>query len=159
MVLQIIFKMLKKKYNLWFEWNYLLVVDPDRMILREILGRTNRLESESESLYDWQFTANQFVLAISPLRLTTSNFIFQLNTCGYSPYITSSLKRGWVCRWQLLLVLASAVILRSEPRRTHDHILLSQIRESPNLDGQAPVFISPRNRVARLHPQEQTWTA
>jgi hypothetical protein len=41
-------------------------------------------ESESELLYDWRFTANQFVLATSPLRLTTSNFIFQLNTCGYS---------------------------------------------------------------------------
>jgi hypothetical protein len=36
----------------------------------------------------------------------------------------------------MLLVLASAVILRSEPRGTHDHILLSQIRDSPNLKGQ-----------------------
>jgi hypothetical protein len=27
---------------------------------------------------------------------------------------------------------ASAVILRSETRRTHEHILLSQIRDSPN---------------------------
>jgi hypothetical protein len=33
----------------------------------------------------------------------TSNFIFQLNTCGYSPYVTCSLTRGWVCRLQLLL--------------------------------------------------------
>jgi hypothetical protein len=31
---------------------------------------------------------------------------------------------------------------------THDHILLPQIRDLPNLDGQFPVFISPRNRVA-----------
>jgi hypothetical protein len=36
-----------------------------------------------------------------------------------------SLTRGRVCRLQLLLVLASAVILRSESRGTHDHILLS----------------------------------
>jgi hypothetical protein len=28
-------------------------------------------ESESELLYDWRFTANQFVLASSPLRPTT----------------------------------------------------------------------------------------
>jgi hypothetical protein len=34
-----------------------------------------------------------------------------------------------------------------------DHILLSQIRDSPNLEGQVPVFISPRNRVAQLYPQ------
>jgi hypothetical protein len=48
--------------------------------------------------------------------------------------------------------LASAVILRSEFRRTHDHIL-SQIRDSTNLEGQAPVFIYPRNRVTQLYPQ------
>jgi hypothetical protein len=110
-------------------------------------------ESESELLYDWRFTAHNFFLATSPLRLTTNNCIFQQNTCGYSPYVTSSLSRGWVCRLQLLLGLASAVIIRSESRGTHDHILLPQIRDFPNLEGQVPVFISPRNRVARLHPQ------
>jgi hypothetical protein len=31
--------------------------------------------------------------------------------------------------------------------------LLSQIRDSPNLKGQVPVFISPRNMVAQLYPQ------
>jgi hypothetical protein len=41
---------------------------------------------ESELFYDWRFTANQFVLATRPLRLTTSNFIFQLNTSGYAIY-------------------------------------------------------------------------
>jgi hypothetical protein len=46
-----------------------------------------QLLSELELLYEWQFTANQFVLAPSPLRPTTSIF-FQLNTCGYSPYVT-----------------------------------------------------------------------
>jgi hypothetical protein len=58
-------------------------------------------------------TANQFVLATNPLRLTTSNIIFQMNTCGYSPFVTSSLTRVWVCRLQLLMGLASAVILGS----------------------------------------------
>jgi hypothetical protein len=110
-------------------------------------------QSESELVYDWRFTANQFVFATSSLRLTTSSFIFQLNSYSYSPYVTSCLTRGWVCHLQLLLVLASAVILRSETRGTHDHLLLSQIRDSPNLEGQFPVFISPRNRVARLYPQ------
>jgi hypothetical protein len=32
----------------------------------------------------------------SPLRPKTS--VFQLNTCGYSPYVTSSLTRGYICR-------------------------------------------------------------
>jgi hypothetical protein len=61
--------------------------------------------------------------------------------------------RGRVCRLQLLLVVASAVILRYESRETHDHFLLSQIRDSPNLEGQVPVFISPRKRVTRLYPR------
>jgi hypothetical protein len=77
------------------------------------------LEWESKLLYDLHFTANQFVLATSPLRLTTSKFIYQMNACGYSPYLTASLTRGWVCLLQLLLGLASAVILRSEFRGTH----------------------------------------
>jgi hypothetical protein len=76
-----------------------------------------------------------------------------LNTCGHILSLTSSLTRGWVCRLQLLLMLASAVILRSHSRGTHDHILLSQIRDSPNVEIQVPVFISPRNRVAQLYPQ------
>jgi hypothetical protein len=42
---------------------------------------------------------------------------------------------------------------RSESRGTHDHILLSQIRDSSNLEGQILVFISPMNRVAQLYPQ------
>jgi hypothetical protein len=50
-----------------------------------------------------------------------------------------------------MLVLASAVILWSESRGTHDRILLSQTLDSPNLEGQVPVFISPRNRVAQLY--------
>jgi hypothetical protein len=40
-----------------------------------------------------------------------------------------SLMRGRVCRIQLLLVLASAVILGSKSRGTFEHILLSQIRD------------------------------
>jgi hypothetical protein len=40
---------------------------------------------------------------------------------------TLSLRRGRVCRLQLLQDVASVVILRSESRGTHDHILLSQI--------------------------------
>jgi hypothetical protein len=58
-----------------------------------------------------------------------------------------------VCRLQLLLVFASAVILGSESRGTCDHILLSQIRDSLNLERHVPVFISSRNKVAKLSPQ------
>jgi hypothetical protein len=42
-----------------------------------------------------------------------------------------SLTRGRVCLLRLLLALASAVILGSEPLGTRDHILLSQIWDFP----------------------------
>jgi hypothetical protein len=48
------------------------------------------------------------------LRLTARIIFSQLNTCGHSPYITSSLTRGWVCHLQLLLALASAFIFEFE---------------------------------------------
>jgi hypothetical protein len=63
------------------------------------------------------------------VRLGAGNFFSQMNACGHSPYITSSLTRGLVCHLQLLLVLANAFILGSESRGTRDHILLSQIRD------------------------------
>jgi hypothetical protein len=117
--------------------------------------RPSESKSESELLYDWRFTANRFVLATSPLRITTINFIFQLNTCGYSPYVTSSLTRGWVCRLQLLLVLASAVILRSESRGTHNHILLFQI-DSRRLQpgGQGPHIYIPKEEGGPIIPTD-----
>jgi hypothetical protein len=104
--------------------------------------------------YDWRFSANQFVLATNPLRLTTSN-CFWLNNCFHILYVTSPVTKECFCRLKLLLVVASAVILKSESRMIHDHILLSQIRDSPKLEGQVLLFISPRNRVAqlRVYPQ------
>jgi hypothetical protein len=71
---------------------------------------------------------------------------FRVCCCG-----APSLMRGRVCRLQLLLVLASAVILGSDSRGTHDHILLFQIQYSPNLEGQVPVFI-PQEQGGRVIP-------
>jgi hypothetical protein len=51
------------------------------------------------------------------------------------------------------LALASAAILGSKSCGTHDHILISQIRGSQNLEGQVPAFIFPRSRVAQLYSQ------
>jgi hypothetical protein len=39
------------------------------------------------------------------------------------------------------------------PRELMTTFLLSQIRDSPNLEGQVLIFISPRNRMAQLYPQ------
>jgi hypothetical protein len=61
--------------------------------------------------------------------------------------------RGQVCCLYLLLALTSAVILGSESHRTHDHILLSKVRDSSDMEGQVPVVTFPRNRVAQLYTQ------
>jgi hypothetical protein len=63
-----------------------------------------------------------------------------------------SLTRERVCRLQFLLVLASAVILGSESRGTHDHILLPQIRDSPNLEGQVPCIYIPQEQSGPVIP-------
>jgi hypothetical protein len=53
----------------------------------------------------------------------------------------------------LLLILASAVIFMAEYKGTHDHVSLPHILDSPSLEGQVPVFISPTNRMAQFYTQ------
>jgi hypothetical protein len=81
-----------------------------------------------------------------------TRFLLLSDSCGFVD-VGCSVTREQVCCLQLLLFLASTVILRSESWGTRDHILLSQIRDSTNLKVQVPLFISPRNRVAQLYPQ------
>jgi hypothetical protein len=81
-------------------------------------------------------------------------FFFQRHTYGYtsSRYVTSSLTRGRVCRLQLLLVLANAVNLGSESHRNHGHMLLSQFRDSPNLECQVPYLYPPKEQDGPVIP-------
>jgi hypothetical protein len=77
--------------------------------------RLNRSKSKSKLLYDWLFTANQNVLSSSPLRPTTRNFFPQLNPCGISPYVTSSLMRRWVCLLWICLAFRQVLNRSSLP--------------------------------------------
>jgi hypothetical protein len=79
--------------------------------------------------------------------LITTVSQFRVCWCG-APFLT----RGRVCRLQLLLALASSVILGSESRGTNDHILQSQIRDSPNLVDQVPIFIFPQEQGGPVIP-------
>jgi hypothetical protein len=77
-------------------------------------------------------------------------FFRQLRVCYFvTPYLT----RGRVCNLLLLLVLASAVPLGSESRGTQTIFFVPKFWDSSNLEGQVPVFISPRNRMAQLYPR------
>jgi hypothetical protein len=80
-------------------------------------------------------------------------FFFQLNTSCYSPYVTSSLTRGWICLLQLLLAFASAVILRSDSRGSHDHILLSPIPDSRTYTARTPYLYRPGTGWFRFTPR------
>jgi hypothetical protein len=71
---------------------FFLAVSFAACISSRTLNRLNNI-SELELLYDWSFTAIQFFLVPSPLRLTAIQF-FQLNTCDY---VTSSLTRRRGC--------------------------------------------------------------
>jgi hypothetical protein len=61
--------------------------------------------------------------------------------------------RGWVCRLKLLLELASVVILRSESRGSHDHILLSQIQDSPIWRAKSLYLYPPGTGLPSYTPQ------
>jgi hypothetical protein len=63
--------------------------------------------------------------------------------CGWP-----SLIRGRVRSLQFLLSFTSAAILGSETNKANDHMLLSEICYFPNLVGQVPTFISPKNPQA-----------
>jgi hypothetical protein len=64
----------------------------------------------------------------------------QLRVCYF---VAPSLTRERVCNLLFLLVLARAV-----PRDSRPYFIVQILETPPNLEGQVPVFISPRNRVA-----------
>jgi hypothetical protein len=97
-------------------------------------------------------SVGQCVLVSSTHLGPKTRFLLLSDSCGFVDVGVHSLTSGRVCRLQFLPGLASAVILGSESRGTHDHILLSEIRDSPKLVGQVTVFISPRNWVPFSSP-------
>jgi hypothetical protein len=105
-------------------------------------GSGSESGSKSELLYDSLFAADQFILVASPLRLTTSNFIFQLNTCGYNPYITPSLTIGWAVVYNCCWSSPAHSFSGPSPAglMTTFYCLRFQIR---NPEGQVPVFNTP----------------
>jgi hypothetical protein len=107
-------------------------------------------KSKSKLCYDRRSVCQSVLVPSTHLGALIFNSVTQLWVCWCEAL---SLTRERVCRLQLLLGLATALNLGSESHGALDHILLSQIRDSPNLEGQVPVFIFPRNRVAQLYPQ------
>jgi hypothetical protein len=94
-----------------------------------------KVKLKSKTYYDKQSVGQSVLVSSTHLRPSTNLFPpflitfrqLQVYWCG-----TPSLMRGWFCTLQLLL---------------------SQIWDSPILEFQVPVFISPTNRVTQLYPR------
>jgi hypothetical protein len=93
-----------------------------------------------ELCYDWWSVIQSVLVSSTHLGLTTR---FQ-TVAGLLMWGTLSDERT---------SLPFTIAAESESCATHDHILLSQIQDSSNLEGQVPIFISHRNRVGQLYPQ------
>jgi hypothetical protein len=76
--------------------------------------------------------------------------ISQLRVCYF---VAPSLMRGQVCNllYTCFWVLPEQSLLDRSPAELTT-IFYCLIWDSPNLEGQVPVFISPRKRVAQLYP-------
>jgi hypothetical protein len=115
----------------------------------------SKSESESEWLYDWRFTANQFVLAPSPLRFTTRDFFATEPLRLYSICnILSDKKMGLsvmnmlglsssvciariACYWKLLLLYFTQVLCQSRFCKA-DHVCATYLmlqRQLSHLNG------------------------
>jgi hypothetical protein len=75
----------------------------------------------------------------------------QLRVCYF---VAPSLTRGRVCNllYNCFWALSEQSLLGPSPAELTT-IFYCLIWDSPNLEGQVPVFISPRNRVAQLYPR------
>jgi hypothetical protein len=91
---------------------------------------------------------------LGPATNFTSFFIFRIifrqpRICWCrAPYVT----RGWVCSFKCCWASSAQSFSGLSPTGIMTMFLLSQIWDSPNLEGQVPIFISPRNKGAQLYP-------
>jgi hypothetical protein len=88
----------------------------------------------------------------APFWAPTPDFCYCQTLAGFL-YGAPSLSRGWICRLQRCWPSPAQSFSGPSPAGLTTIFLLPPIRDSPNLEGQVPVFISPRNRVAQLFPQ------
>jgi hypothetical protein len=113
-------------------------------------------ELKLKLIYDRQSVGQSVLVSGTHLEPVTnfsffSFFFTQLRACYF---VAPSLTRGWVCNllYNCFCALPEQSFLGQSPAEL-TAIFYCLIWDSPNLKGQVPVFISPRNRVAQLHPR------
>jgi hypothetical protein len=102
--------------------------------------------------YDRQSVGQSVLVSgthMGPVTNFSFSFKFSLDICYF---VAPSLIRRRVCNLLLLLVLARAVPLGSESRRTKDHILLSQFLRLPKPGGPGPRIYIPQEQGGSEYP-------
>jgi hypothetical protein len=79
----------------------------------------------------------------APRDSTQSNFIFQLNTCGHSPYATSSLTRGCVCSLQFCWSSPAQSFSRPSPAGLMTTFYCPRFETPPNWMSRSPYLYPP----------------
>jgi hypothetical protein len=87
-----------------------------------------------------------------PISLLSFIIFIQLRVFLYG---TPSLTIDRVCSFQLLLGLASAVLIGSESRRTHDYIPLSRLLRLPQPGGPGPRIYIPQEQGSPVIPPKK----
>jgi hypothetical protein len=119
----------------------MLILPLKLAVRRESPGPNSQLNCPSNSL-NWTASLESYVMTDgqsaslswnkAPIRVLWPDFYYHQTVAGLLMVgLSLSLMRGQICCLQLLLLLASTVILRSKSRGTHYHILLSQIQDFP----------------------------
>jgi hypothetical protein len=112
---------------------------------------------KSKSHYGRQSVGQSFLVS-GPHPGPATKFFFLLEIflrqLRVSYFVAPSLKRGWVCNLphNCFWALPEQSLLGPSPAEL-TATFYCLIWDSPNLQGQIPVFISPRNRVAQLYPR------
>jgi hypothetical protein len=107
-------------------------------------------------IYDRQ-SVDQSVLVSGAHQGPATNFSFSMkfpsHSCRFVIFVAPSLTRGRVCNllYNYFWALPEQSLLGRSPAEL-TAILYCLIWDSPNLEGQVPVFVSLMNRVARLYP-------
>jgi hypothetical protein len=87
--------------------------------------------SKSNFLYYWRLTSNQFVLASSPLRLTTRDIFSPLKLRGNSPYVTFPLMRIWVYLLWICLAFLQVYVSHIQHVIINSCFCCSHLSQSP----------------------------
>jgi hypothetical protein len=131
------------------QWQWMSMYNLKKYIIEVLTAR----ELEVKLSYDRRSVAQPILVSGSHLELMT-RFFFQSWQLRVSWYGAPSLTRGWIystlvnCFW----ALPEHSLSGPSPAETMT-IFYCLIWDSPNLEGQVPKFISPRNRVAQLYPR------